>query len=330
MRNLALVLAASLAVMAPTCTPSECERLKAEAERICSAGPSQACDLAKAALAACAPQPTPTPTPAPTPQPTPTPEPTPTPTPTPAPTPTPEPTPGTSVQWKETDDADRCQALVSEHLGAVRAAQVKVPLVAGEKEHDYYPRVCNEALRPAGFDCAFYSEELAVASFTDKSENFDLILANGQPRLAFYASTCSPATRSEAIAGAPGPQPTPTPAPSPPPASSYPRKVEQVRAKIHVPAAERPNGLAIADAVALACGQNEDFPGRQCWPACGPEGPGREECDRGLPVFWAGGQEHPTNPWLRKVAVGASVRACVGSSATLGGLDICSESVVGR
>ena len=270
------------------------------------------------------PEPTPTPTPAPTPTPTPTPTPIPTPEPTPIPTPDPVPTP---VEWKETDDSDRCQPEISEHLGAVRAAQVKVPLIAGEKEHDYYPRVCEEALRPAGFDCAFYSEELAVASFSDKSENFDLILANGKPRLAFYASTCRPATRSETIGDTPGPEPMPTP----PPSSSYPRKVEQVRAKIHVPAAERSDGLAIADAVALACGQNVDFPGRQCWPACGSESnPEREQCDRDLPVFWAGGQAHPTNPWLRKVAVGQSVRACVAATATLGGSDVCSDPVIGR
>jgi hypothetical protein len=145
----------------------------------------------------------------------------------------------------------------------------------------------------------------------------------------------------------PTPLPTPTPAPVfPPPPSppviepptvqlpegaGYPRKVQLVRAKIHVPGSDRPDGNAIVDAVALACGDNPDFPTRTCWPACGPEhSPLREMCDRALPMFWVGGLPHPSNPWLHRAAPGESVRVCVEGEATQSGDDICSTLIVGR
>ena len=132
----------------------------------------------------------------------------------------------------------------------------------------------------------------------------------------------------------PTPPPVPDPTPSPDPAPGrwrYPAQVAQVRAKVHVTAAERPDGRALMDAVALACGPNEDFPTRQCWPACGPEGgEGRISCDQSLPAYWIGGSAHRSNPWLRFAVPGETVRACVGADATATGTDVCSAPVEGR
>lgn len=127
----------------------------------------------------------------------------------------------------------------------------------------------------------------------------------------------------------PGPVVTP-PGPTGPGAAVYPRKVDQVRIKVHIPSSERFDRRAIMDGVALACGDNLDFQGRRCWPASGPEGtPNRDVYDRLMPAYWIGGQPH-SNPWLRFAAPGESVRACVGASATTSGLDVCSEPVEGR
>jgi hypothetical protein len=221
------------------------------------------------------------------------------------------PPPPTSVTWHNDDPANPnddsdCVVRVPAYTDSVRAAQVSVPLIPGEKEAQYYPRLCNAALRP-GFDCAMYGEELAVAQNSGFSENYDLIFGNGNSRPAAYASTCQPATRTEAFGT------TPT--------ISYPRPVAQVRAKVHVPAAQRPDGRAVLDGVALTC-ELACSP-RSCCPACGPEGtPGREECDRGLNPVWQGGEEHPTNPWLRFARPGVRAKVCVDA--------ICSDWVEGR
>jgi hypothetical protein len=221
--------------------------------------------------------------------------------------------PSTGVAWKETEQGgpDLCGVATSRHLEAVRAAQIAVPLIPGEDEGAYYTRLCNAALRPKGLDCAFYGEELAVAETAALSENYDLILASGGTRAAFYASTCTPATRS-----APIPASIPAPPPDPPAgggAATWPKRVDQVRAKVHVPASQRGDGRAVIDAVALTC--DAACAPRTCCPACGPEGsPGREECDRSLPVLWEGGQEHPSNPWLRFLPAGQRARVCVGAA----------------
>lgn len=111
----------------------------------------------------------------------------------------------------------------------------------------------------------------------------------------------------------------------------YPRKVDQVRIKVHIPASERFDNRAVIDGVALSCGDNPDFPGRRCWPASGPEGtPDRDVYDRLMPVYWIGGTAHTTNPWLRFATRGESVRACVGATATSGGIYVCSDPVEGR
>jgi len=243
--------------------------------------------------------------------------------PTPPPPPTcetdptlcPPPPDDTAVKWKQTTNDDDCVVRVSRFTPQVRAAQIRVPLKPGEDETTYYTRLCNSALRnpPADavgppFDCAMYGEELAVAQSSGFSENYDLIFGNGNSRPAAYASTCTPATRSEAI-------------PKGTPGLTYPRPVNQVRAKVHVPAAQRPDGRAVLDGVALTC--EAACAPRQCCPACGPEGtPGREACDRALGPTWTGGEEHPTNPWLRFVRPGQRARVCVES--------VCSEWVEGR
>lgn len=235
------------------------------------------------------------------------------------------PPPPTSVTWHHddpdnpSDDSD-CVVRVPAYTDSVRAAQVRVPLIPGENEHTYYPRLCNAGLRPV-FDCALYGEELAVAQNSGFSENYDLIFGNGNSRPAAYASTCNPATRTEAIRTTP-----PT---------SYPRPVAQVRAKVHLSAAERPGagicpGSAILDGVALTC-ELACAP-RSCCPACGPEGtPGREQCDRGLNPVWQGGEVHPTNPWLRCARPGVSAKVCVDQTDAEGRTrTVCSDWTEGR
>jgi hypothetical protein len=235
------------------------------------------------------------------------------------------PPPSSGVKWNESEAPgsarEVCGKATPKHLAAVLATLKGEPPTTTESEATFYARICPR-VRAAlpGCDCAMYAEELAVACDSSRSENYD-VLAWGSEIQAnrlrtgegTYQTTCAPASRSADIGDVA----------APPPSGSYPRPVFQVRAKVHVPAAQRPDGRAVLDAVALSCGENPDFPGRQCWPSCGPEGSaGREECDRALAVKWEGGDEHPSNPWLRLVRPGQRARVCVGVP--------CSDWVPGR
>lgn len=248
------------------------------------------------------------------------------PPPTTLPPPPPPPPPPSTFQWRESDDSDLCVAAVSEanadlgiaassaappeFLADVEAMTREVPLVQGESEATYYARLV-PACQARGLHCALYGEELAVARVKGASENYDRILNSGKPRVGMgsFRSRCFPATRSAPLEAPTGGLVT------------YPAPVAQVRIKVHTPAAQRADGLALMDGVALARGDNAQFPGRLFWPACGPEGSvGREDCDRALVVRWEGrGRNHKSNPWLYHAKPGTMVRACVGA--------ICSEPV---
>lgn len=289
----------------PSLTP--CQRARVSRVLACAQEQeSEGCKTARAAeTAACTVEPPPPPPPPPEPTcetdptlcpPPPPPDPTCETDPSLCPPPPPPPTPG-SVVWNETSTNDvECRPEAPRHLAVVRAAQKRVPLVPGEGEARYHPRVCAD-LRAHELDCAWYGEELAVAAEEGFSENYDLILANGNAREAAYMSTCRPATRSAPLES--------------PEEFSWPQEPKVIRAKVHVPSTQRGDGRAVIDAVALACGPFCPAP-RQCCPACGPEGTeGRKECDRAFAVYWEGGEEHPSNPWLRFARPGVRVRACL-------------------
>lgn len=241
------------------------------------------------------------------------------------------------VSWKQTEvGPDVCGVATPHLLEAVRAAQARVPLVVGEGEAGYHPRICAD-LRAAGLDCGWYGEELAVARDSSRSENFDLVLASGASRLAFYASTCTPATRSEAIGTDAAVDPTPTPA-----AGTWPQAVNAIRAKLHKVAGTSPRfpGMAMIDSVGLwnCRGLPVCTVGtlkRDYIPACGPEA-NEDDNDRKAEIVacaaklakdiglrWEGGSNHPDNDWLHLVAPGARSRACTAAG-------VCSDWVTGQ
>lgn len=237
----------------------------------------------------CVPNPIPEPTPEPTPTPTPTPEPTPEPTPTPTP-------PSDDNYWKETDDNDKCVRVGEDGLYRVDVElaldQAGLSWPTGLREAQVYAKMA-PYLQTMGYQTALYGEELAVSNQKSFSENYDLVLATGARRTgsSTYRSTCRPATRSAILDTGTIPIPE----------SPYPYRVDKITIKWH-------NGWA--DGTALHCGTpNASFPGRQCWPACGPDGPGRVECDKSLNPYWEGpGKNHPTNPWMFRPT--ASCRVC--------------------
>jgi hypothetical protein len=245
----------------------------------------------------------------------------------------PEPEDAAGVSWKQTEvGPDVCVLATPHHLEAVRAAQARVPLVPGEGEAGYHPRIC-AALRADGLDCAWYGEELAVARDSSHSENYDLVLASGHSRLAFYASTCTPATRSTTIDPL-----APAPLPAIGRVPVFPQRVDAIRAKVHVPADRRPDGQAVIDSVGLwSC---RGLPECQCGgaprdaiPACGCESDDAARkaeivaCSMQLAedvgLRWEAGTDHPSNPWLHLAAPGVRVRVCTAAG-------VCSAFVEGR
>lgn len=232
------------------------------------------------------------------------------PVPDPEPEPDPEPQSG---DWKDSDGTEECVALnaggkyLLEVQGALQRAldaqAITDPWVKGE-EALYTALV--PFLKQHGLQAALLTEELAVQRGEGFSENYDTLRSNGRLILSgagLYKSTCKPALRTKALAEA---------APPGDP-NRWPKPISEVRIKVHVPAANRSDGRAVIDGVALHCGTSDSaFPGRNCYPACGPEDfAGREQCDRNNPPDWSGGDEHPSNPWLRFARPGTSVVACI-------------------
>ena len=270
------------------------------------------------------PQPTPpivepTPTPTPLPTPVPTPEPTPVPTPPPEPEPTPSPVPLPEVNWNDSTSADNCpEGGVGEHrevvegvlTDLVESGVVSFPFVG--KEADLY-NLMVAGLGEEGLASALYGEELAVASGNSRSENYDLLLSSKERRIgpSTFRSTCFPATRSESLGASPTPGPTPPSSPGDFWSDRPKHPCVEVRIKLFVPSSQRPDGRAVIDGVALfQCGGRPECGGRARFPVCGLEGdPLTFECSVANPPTWKGGDEHPTNPWLRFARPGTRVKA---------------------
>jgi len=293
-----------------------CQRATVERILACQKDPNSGdcADARERESKACAPLPGPTPEPLPGPTPEPSPEPTPEPSPEPSPPPTPEPTPEPSplpgrpnIQWKLTDASDVCllaQVEGNPNLGIpptaapapqfifdVEAVTAAHPPLPGDTEATWYSRLA-PFFWERGLDVALYGEELAVSKDGRTSENYDRLLSNGDPRTGpkTFRSRCFPATLSEVL-----------------PLRPYPTTVDSIRIKKF---GEWLDGVALHRNFP----PDPNFPPDRAFvPTCGPEGPGREECDKALPVRWEGnGRVNVTNPWLFKPS-GGRVRACVGS-----------------
>lgn len=211
------------------------------------------------------------------------------------------PPPNPDARWKETSDTDSCSRIGvdGKYRAAVEAA-VQLAMDSGlafpwpKGEAALYAKVAPFLSLPS----ALYWEEFAVQNGEGFSENYDLLTTSGELRSGSgtYRSTCGPATRS-----------APIEAPPPLPSSKYPAPVRVIDIRVYThPSPTK----VVVDATAKACGSNPDFPGRQCWPACGPEGAHPEGCDASLNPVWEGPGAVRGNPWQYHCSPGARVRVC--------------------
>jgi hypothetical protein len=214
-----------------------------------------------------------------------------------------------------------------EFLGLVNAALdevvekglVSFPWSGGEKA--LYSQMV-DALKKRGLDSNQYGEELAVAKESSRSENYDLLLSNGNRRTGpgAFASFCKPATRSDTLTQAP------------PPSTSCPFTHAEFLSsgrwqsfKVTAGAGTRKN----VDATPVTCNAVKcaeiGWPTRQCCPAGTEEDSNLGECnvEMSRPV-WSisggsycadGGPEGLWNNPLRNCMIGSGkIKVCSGES----------------
>jgi len=260
--------------------------------------------------------------------------------------PTPPPQPG-KIAWKDTNEPppDRCPEGGADPFAAE---------VGSVLEETFGPRggtwggdeagLCSH-LAPAfdrkGLKTALYGEECALARDSLRSANYDFLATGGAIRRlgsypqGAYRSTCFPATRSAVIEPDVG-------WPSAPVGGSWPQVVNVIRVKVHSPAAERRDGLALIDSAGLwscrglaECQCGDPPFRRDLIPSCGCEAKEDDQFEKArivacaaklaedIGLRWEGGKDHGSNPWLHLAKPGERVRACTATG-------VCSDWITGR
>lgn len=253
----------------------------------------------------------------------------------PTPGPTAPPAPAPIVAWKEREHDEQCPeggaSLFAADVSAVLDQQFgPVGGTWGGDEAGLYAFLAL-AFRARGLDVAIFGEELAVARDASVSANYDLLAVGGAIRRppGAYRSSCFPAMRSAVLELSPV---------STPGSMTWPQRVDQIRAKLHVPSSQRGDGFAVMDSVALwncrgldictvgglkrdfvpACGIESDDPVRQAEiVACAAK------LAQDVGLRWEGPGRENVNRWLWFAPAGARVRACTAAGT-------CSELMEAR